>query len=764
MASCRLVQLATLLCFAAVASAQAPAAAGGRPTLDEWKGTQAEEDAGVKAKAAKQSKMSAVDKVISMLEDLQTQVMDEGEEEAKSYNKFACFCKDTSAEKTEAIERGQDDQRDLTTTIAELATKRDELDAQIDALLKEIKQAETEMKVAEAERAKALAEYEKNEADLSAAIEALEGAITVLKASTNPSLLQLQSVSKTVRKAALIADAMGLGDSTAQRALALFLQQTPEVPMQDYDFHSDGIIETLEKLLKDFTNEKQAVDEAEVKSVSAFDRFMQDKTDFLKRKNAELEDTKKQKADTQEEIASTNQQLTVVSATLLDDQQYLTELSSMCTLKAKTWDQRTQVRQDELSALTAAIGIIKSAVSEKTTAATIRFAQQGVSVRLADAVAGNEGVMDVVEAEAEAADGEAESLAFIQVAKARASLLLFAKSRALHEKPQRAEQGKQVIVELLRSKGSQLKSTLLTALATQISADPFAKVKQLIQELIERLLQEAGNEANQKGWCDKATSDAEQKREYSAKAIEELNGQMAKLEATRDKLAQALEVLAEEIVGLEEARAQAEKMRADEKAENANTVKEAQEGLSAVEQAIDILSKFYKTAAKSKVELVQGPADDAPDTGFEGGEAYQGAQGTATGIIGMLDVIKSDFERTISETEKAEAQAEQDFLAFMTETGKSLAEKKVAEEQKTKLKDDAEEKLASSEEDLQSQTALLQKGIEELLELKPVCIDTGMSYQERDAFRQEELEALKKALCILQNFAEYGPEAAADRC
>jgi len=762
MALSRVAQLATLLCLVTGGTAEAPA--GARPTLDEWKDTKAEEEEQVEGKAAKQSKMSAVDKVIALLEDLQAQVMTEGEAEAKTYNKFACFCKDTSAEKTEAIERGQDDQRDLTTTIAELATKRDELDTQIEALVKEIKQAETEMKVARAERAKTLAEYSKNEADLSAAIEALDGAITILKASNKPSLVQLKSVSKTVQKAALIADAMGLGGATAQRALALFLQQTPEVPMQDYDFHSDGIIETLEKLQKDFNIEKQTVDAAEVKSVSAFDRFIQDKTDFLKRKTAELDDAKKQKAETQEEIASTNQQLTVVAAILLDDQQYLTELSSMCTLKAKTWDQRTQVRQDELSALTAAIGIIKSAVSEKTTAATIRFAQQGVSVRLADAMAGNEGVMDVVEAEAEAADGESESLAFVQVAKARSSLLLLAKSRALDEKPETAEQGKQVIVELLRSKGSQLKSTLLTALASQISADPFAKVKQLIQELIERLLQEAGNEANQKGWCDKAISDAEQKREYSAKAIEELNGQMAKLEATRDKLAQELVVLADEIAALKESREEATEMRADEKAENANTVTEAQEGLSAVDQAIDILTKFYKTAAKSKVELMQGPADDAPDAGFKGGEAYNGAQGTATGIIGMLDVIKSDFERTISETEKAEAQAEQDFLAFMTETGKSLAEKKVAEEQKTKLKDDAEEKLASAEEDLQSQTTLLQTGIQELLELQPVCIDTGMTYEDRIALREEELEALKKALCILQNFAEYGPEAAADKC
>ena len=49
-----------------------------------------------------------------------------------------------------------------------------------------------------------------------------------------------------------------------------------------------------------------------------------------------------------------------------------------------------------------------------------------------------------------------------------------------------------------------------------------------------------------------------------------------------------------------------------------------------------------------------------------------------TKVIGMLEVIEGDFQRTISETEKAEKQAAQDHTAFMTETGKSLAEKEQA--------------------------------------------------------------------------------------
>lgn len=428
----------------------------------------------------------------------------------------------------------------------------------------------------------------------------------------------------------------------------------------------------------------------------------------------------------------------------------------MCQEKAKTWDQRTSVRQDELSMLTTVIGIIEGEVSEKTVAATIRFAQRAVGIKKAMVVVRSPETMESIEAAAEAADD--------------ASPISFAQLRGVnrHITAPEDKDGRQAVADLLRTNGVKLKSTLLTSLASKIggSADPFIKIKKLIQDLIERLLTEASQESNQKAWCDKATADAVQKRTYASEEIAKLNGEMAELEALRDKLKEEIEILSKEIKELIEARDTAEKERAAEKAENKATVIEATEGLKAIETAIDIMKKFYLTHDEAKVDLslAQGPAEDAPET-FAIGDAYTGAQSTSTGIIGMMEVMQSDFERTISETEYAEAQAEQAHLEFMTETGKSLAAKETAKKEKTGYLDTCLENLEAATESLNSETEILITSLNELLELKPVCVDTGMSYEERVARREDEIAALNKALCILVAYAKYGPGGAgSDSC
>jgi chromosome segregation ATPase len=181
-----------------------------------------------------------------MLEKLQAQVISEGEAEAASYNKFSCFCKDTTADKTAAIQKGEDDTSELHSAIESYTAARDEFDAQIKNHVDDIAKTEKEMKVAREERAATLKVYTGNDADLSGALEALHAAIKALKSSKTPSLVQLQGVQKTVQTALKLADALGLGGVSAKRLASMFLQApNNDVPMEDYKFHSNDIIDTL---------------------------------------------------------------------------------------------------------------------------------------------------------------------------------------------------------------------------------------------------------------------------------------------------------------------------------------------------------------------------------------------------------------------------------------------------------------------------------------------------------------------------------------
>merc|ERR1719480_551300 len=114
---------------------------------------------------------------------------------------------------------------------------------------------------------------------------------------------------------------------------------------------------------------------------------MQDKMHAKKMKNHELAKAREDRSRTIEEISRTSQQLSTVEATLLEDKEYTKKLQHLCADKAKTWDQRSQARSNELATLTEAIGIIRGAVQGNTSASTIRFAQTGTSVRFAKLVA-----------------------------------------------------------------------------------------------------------------------------------------------------------------------------------------------------------------------------------------------------------------------------------------------------------------------------------------------------------------------------------------
>merc|ERR1719247_1226813 len=125
------------------------------------------------------------------------------------------------------------------------------------------------------------------------------------------------------------------------------------------------------------------------------------------------------------------------------------------------------------------------------------------------------------------------------------------------------------LTKFLKGKADSLKSTRLAAIAAQVSTTgPFGKITKLIQELIERLMQEAADEANHQGWCNTQLGKAKGARERKATSVMELNDAMSKAENLRDKLQEETATLATEIEELTSSLEKMTKERSEEQAEN----------------------------------------------------------------------------------------------------------------------------------------------------------------------------------------------------
>merc|ERR1719456_2237539 len=303
------------------------------------------------------------------------------------------------------------------------------------------------------------------------------------------------------------------------------------------------------------------------------------------------------------------------------------------------------------------------------------------------------------------------------------------------------------VLNLIREKSLKLKSPVLSNLVMKMAADPFVKVKKLIQELIERMVTEAADEATQKGFCDTELGKARSSRDTEHTKVNKINANVEALEATRDQLSDEIDNLAKELAELNSSLTTTTENRAAEKEENLDTLTKAGEGLDAVTEAIGILKNFYKGAAKGAVSLAQvSPVDEAQGSQGTADGAYQGNQAATGGILGLMDVIKSDFERTIKTTKDQEYEAARSFAEFDTTTKSSISAKTASKGMKEADKTNTEAAITQGMADLKEHMTLLDDSMKQLEDLNPQCIDTGMSYAERVAKREEEIEALKTAL------------------
>merc|ERR1740130_1302961 len=204
------------------------------------------------------------------------------------------------------------------------------------------------------------------------------------------------------------------------------------------------------------------------------------------------------------------------------------------------------------------------------------------------------------------------------------------------------------VVNLVRTLAREQKSSQLTQLATRIAAtlregsatgeDPFAKVKQLITDMIERLSKEAGEEATHKAYCDKEMADTKTKVAELKYDLEKFSSKIDKAKADSATLKDEVATLQRELAKIARSQSDANSLRHEESAAYKSSKVNLEQGLDGVRMALKVLRDYYSNDG-SAASLVQQPA--SPGT-------HSAASGAGGGIIGMLEVVESDMGKALA--------------------------------------------------------------------------------------------------------------------
>merc|ERR1719476_977553 len=176
-----------------------------------------------------------------------------------------------------------------------------------------------------------------------------------------------------------------------------------------------------------------------------------------------------------------------------------------------------------------------------------------------------------------------------------------------------------------------------------------------------------------------------------------------------------------------------------------------EQGLTGVREALVILRDYYAKAdegaflqsgSDSIHSFMQQPAKP---------EIHASATGTGTSIIGILEVVESDFATNLAKEESEEADAAAEYAKTTQENKVTATLKNQDVKYKTQEFTGLDKSIAELTADRESTDAELSAVLEYYGKIKDRCIAKPETYEERQRRRAAEIKGLKEALNILES-------------
>eukprot|EP00928_Gymnodinium_smaydae_P099535 TRINITY_DN952_c0_g1_i2.p1 TRINITY_DN952_c0_g1~~TRINITY_DN952_c0_g1_i2.p1 ORF type:complete len:717 (+),score=175.35 TRINITY_DN952_c0_g1_i2:74-2224(+) len=681
----------------------------------------------VVAASSGESRSSPLSSVIDLLGELSAKVTKQGEAEASTFKEYSEWCDDTFTNKKFEIKTATSEKEKLEAKIADFAGKIDASESKISDLASSIASSTSDLKSATAIREKEASDFASSEGELIEVVDTLGRAISILEREMQKSPAAFAQMAKggltnVLQSLGTVADAAAFSAVDQQRLLAL-VQAKGEASDGDsesdaelgapaaavYSSHSSSIFDVLEDMKEKAEEQLGSLRKAETNGKHNFAMLKQSLEDQLAADNKDLAQEKASKGASTEgkETASGDLQSTV--ADLKGAKDALATATSTCEQVTADHVATVKARDEELKVIAEATRILK----ETTTGAS------------------------------------SQTYSFLQSSASSGSGIR-----------SHADLARSEVLTLIKRLARQHHSSALAQLASRIAAiattssasgaDPFGKVKGLISDLIARLESESSAEASEKAFCDEEIAKTAAKKNELDVDASKLGTKIDQANARSGDLKEEVSMLQEELATMAREQSDATKIRQESHADFVKAKADLEQGVAGVRKALVVLRDYYASKKEDAAGLLQAEVEQPAMP-----EQHAASTGSGTSIIGILEVVESDFATNLAKEETSEASAQEEYESMSQQTKVATATKTQDVKYKNQEITHLAKTISELTSDLDSTNAELSAVLEYDGKIKSRCIAKPETYAERSKRRQAEIAGLKEALTILKEEAAF---------
>jgi len=294
-------------------------------------------------------------------------------------------------------------------------------------------------------------------------------------------------------------------------------------------------------------------------------------------------------------------------------------------------------------------------------------------------------------------------------------------------------------LRMIQQLGKRLQSTALVSLAYRAAADPFAKVRGMVENMLLKLQQEAAEAATQEAFCNEERGKSDKSKAVKDQDLAKIGARMEVAESALAALAEQTSQLSKEVADLDAEMTQATAIRNSEKAAFLKIDQDLSESKEACGAAIQVLREYYDGATS----FLQMRAQTKAKT--------QAMSRDGSGILGVLEFTASDFEKQLSDERVAEREAVDKFDKLVADSKMLRAMKEMEVKSKLSESKSLKSTLFEYSEDKEGTSTELEAVLDYLAELKPKCAASAPpTYAEKKAKRDAEMQGLRDALKLLE--------------